>query len=164
MINIFNLFLTLFFFWILFGYSNDSISPFYISFGFLSSALVSFIAWKMKIITKYSHFLFLHIGFYKHFIGIVFFSFISSLLIIFRAAIASPKINPKIYFLPTQKNINKNELVLLASTINLLPGTVFIGLEDKKIIVCSLNESYIAKLNLEKICQNLDKINDNRLV
>ncbi len=163
MINIFNLFLTLFSFWVLFAYSNDNISWFYIFFGLVSSLIVSLIAWKIKIITKYSHFLFLHIGFYKHFIGIIFSSFGQSLSIIFKAAITGREINSKIYTLPVKK-LNNTELVLLMSTINLLPGTVFIGLEDKKIAIFALNEKYISNLNLEKIYDNLHKINDNRLV
>ncbi len=163
MINIFNLFLTLFSFWLLFAYSNDSLSWFYIFFGLFSALIVSLIAWKIKIITKYSHFLFLHIGFYKHFIGIVLSSFVESLLIIYQAAFIDKKIDAKIYLLPVKK-LNNAELVLLMSTINLLPGTVFVGLEDKKIAVFALNEKYISKLNLEKIYNHLDQINDNRLV
>ncbi len=163
MINIFNLFLTLFSFWVLFAYSNDNLSWFYIFSGLISSIIVSIIAWRIKIITKYSHFLFLHIGFYRHFIGIILFSFIESLLIIFRAAINSSKINYKIYLLPIKK-LNNSELVLLISTINLLPGTVFVGLIDKKIAIYSLNKKYISQLNLEKIYNSLERINDNRLV
>jgi multisubunit Na+/H+ antiporter MnhE subunit len=163
MINIFNLFLTLFSFWVLFAYSNDSLSWFYVFFGLAASIIVSFIAWKIKIITKYSHFLFLHIGFYKHFIGIIISSFIESLLIIFRAAKCSSEIDCAIYWLPIKK-LNNSELVLLMSTINLLPGTIFVGLEDNKIAICGLNKKYMDRLNLEKIYDNLEKINDNRLV
>ena len=163
MINIFNLFLTLFSFWVLFAYSNDNLSWFYIFFGLVSATIVSLIAWKIKIITKYSHFLFLHIGFYKHFISIMLSSFLESLLIIYKAAFSNQKINAKIYLLPVKK-LNNTELVLLISTINLLPGTVFVGLEDQKIAICGLNEKYITQLNLEKIYDNLGKINDNRLV
>ena len=150
MINIFTLFLTLFSFWVLFAYSNDSLSWFYVFFGLVSAIIVSLIAWKIKIITKYSHFLFLHIGFYKHFIGIVISSFFESLLIIYKAAFSNQKIDAKIYLLPVKK-LNNTELVLLMSTINLLPGTVFVGFEDKKIAICGLNEKYISQLNLEKI-------------
>jgi multisubunit Na+/H+ antiporter MnhE subunit len=125
--------------------------------------MVSVIAWKIKIITKYSHFLFLHIGFYRHFIGIIISSFFESLIIAFRAANNSSKLDCKIYFLPIKK-LNNSELVLLMSTINLLPGTIFIGLEDKQIAICGLNEKYMARLNLEKVYNKLEKINDNRLV
>ncbi len=163
MINIFNLFLTLFFFWVLFAYSNDSLSWFYIFFGLASSIIVSFIAWKMKIITKYSHFLFLHIGFYRHFIGIIISSFVESLLIIFRAATSSSKIDCKTYSFPAKK-LNNSELVLLMSTINLLPGTVFVGLEDQQITIFYLGIKYMERLNLDKIYDSLEKINDNRLV
>jgi multisubunit Na+/H+ antiporter MnhE subunit len=90
-------------------------------------------------------------------------SFAESLLIIFRAAISGREIDCKIYLLPVKK-LNNSELVLLMSTINLLPGTVFVGLEDKKIAICGLNEKYVSKLNLEKIYDSLSKINDNRLV
>ena len=163
MINIFNLFLTLFFFWLLFAYSNDSLSWFYVFFGLASATIISLIAWKIKIINKYSHFTFLHFGFYKHFVGLIFSSFVQSLLTIYRVAILSPKIDPKIHFLPVGK-LNNSELILLISTINLMPGLLFIGLEDKKIIISALNEAYIKQLNLDKIIHSLDKINDNRLV
>ena len=96
MINIFNLFLTLFFFWALFAYSNDNLSWLYIVFGLVASIATSFTAWKIKIINKHSRFLFLHLGFYKHFLGLIFSSFFQSLLIIFRVAISSFKIDPKI--------------------------------------------------------------------
>lgn len=194
MINIFNLFLILFSFWLLFSYSNGSLSWFYVCFGLLSSLLVSFVSWKMKIITKHSNFLFLHIGFYRHFLGIIFSSFPASLLTIFRAAIASPKVDYKIYFLPIKKlnnpkfhhtsalqasenqrfwecqdptkdgNWHNIELALLIPTINLLPNIVFVGLEDQNMIICGLGEQNIAQLDLEKIYVNLAKINDNNLV
>jgi len=163
MINIFNLFLTLFSFWLLLAYSNGNLSWFYILCGLIASSIVSFVAWRIKIITKYSHFLFLNIGFYRHFLAIIFLSFLASLLTIFRAVIGRNRIDCKIYSIPIKK-LNNAELILLISTINLLPGTVFIGLEDQKIIICGLNEQYITKLNLEKICVNLAKINDNKLV
>jgi len=163
MINIFNLFLTLFFFWLLSAYRNENLSWFYVFFGMIASSIVSFIAWRIKIITKHSNFLFLHLGFYKHFIGTILSSFLASLLTIFRAAIGSPKIDCKIYFLPINR-LSNAELALLIVTINFLPGVVFIGLEEQKIILCGLNEQYIAKLNLEKIYDNLAQINDNRLV
>jgi len=163
MINIFNLFLTLFSFWVLFSYSNENLSWFYIFVGLVSSIIVSLIAWKMRIITKYSHLLFLHIGFYKHFVSIIVSSFLESILIIFRAATNSSKIDCKIYSLPVKK-LNNSELVLLMSTINLLPGTVFVGMEDDKITICGLSKKYIGRLNLNKLYDSLDKINDNRLV
>ena len=163
MINIFNLFLTLFSFWILFAFSNGNLSWFYVFLGLFASITISFISWKIKIITKHSQFLFLHIGFYRHFLGIIFSSFLPSLLTIFRVAIGSKRIDCKIYSLPIKK-LNNVELSLLISTINLLPGTIFVGIEDKKIIICGLNDQYIAKLNLAKIYDDLTKINDNRLV
>jgi multisubunit Na+/H+ antiporter MnhE subunit len=163
MINIFNLFLTLLSFWLLFAYSNGNLSWFYVFFGIIASLIVSLISWKIKIITKHSNFLFLHIGFYKHFLGIIFSSFAASLLIIFKVAIGSSKIDYKIYSLPI-KRLNNSELVLLIPTINLLPGVIFIRQEDQKIIIFALSKHYINKLDLAKICSELTHINDNRLV
>lgn len=163
MINIFNLFLTLFFFWALFAYSNDNLSWLYIVFGLVASIATSFTAWKIKIINKHSRFLFLHLGFYKHFLGLIFSSFFQSLLIIFRVTISSFKIDPKIYSLPI-KNLNNAQLVLLIPTINLMPGVLFVGFEDQKIIIFGLGDSYVKKLDLDKIINNLEKVNDSRLV
>jgi multisubunit Na+/H+ antiporter MnhE subunit len=128
----------------------------------ISALIVSLIAWRIKIITKYSHFLFLHVGFYKHFIGIIAYYFLESLKIAFNAA-RNKQDNYKIYSLPIKK-LNNTELVLLISTINLLPGTIFIGIEGEKINIFALDKKYIEKLNLDKICDSLEKINDNRLV
>ena len=163
MINIFNLFLTLFSFWLLFAYSGDHFSQLYVLFGLVSSIVVSLIAWKIKIINKYSHFTFLHFGFYKHFISLILSSFYQSLLIAYRVAIASPRIDPKIHFLPIGK-LNNSELVLLISTLNLIPGVLFVSLEDKKIIISTVSEFYFEQLDLDKIISSLDKINDSRLV
>ena len=162
MINIFNLFLTLFFFWLLFAYASGSISGMCIIFGLLSALLVSIVAWKLKIISKFSGFLFLHLGFYRHFIGVIFSSFVPSLIIAFEAATASKKINPHVYSLPIRKFNNKKS-ALLISTINLMAGIVFVGLEDGKINICSLGNSYLEHIDLDKIIDNLRKINDNTL-
>jgi len=167
MINIFNLFLTLFFFWLSFAYLGENLSWLCVFFGLLSSLIISFIAWKIKIINKYSHLIFLHFGFYKHFVGLIFSAFPQSLLTAYRAAIASQKINPKIHFFLV-KSLNNNELVLLISTINMMPHLLFIGVKDKlkgkEVIILSLNDFSVSKLNLRQVISDLDKINDNRLV
>ncbi|MCE3254782.1 MAG: hypothetical protein K0R25_276 [Rickettsiaceae bacterium] len=162
MINIFNLFLTLFFFWILFSYVNGSLSWFYVFFGAASSLIVSIISWKLKIITKRSNFLFLSFGFYHHFFAVIFHSFTKSLKIAFACAFGSKKINPQIHELPLKKP-NSRKSILLISTINLMAGLVFVGFKDDKIIICSLHENFIKQLDLPKLLKELNKVNDNRL-
>jgi multisubunit Na+/H+ antiporter MnhE subunit len=148
---------------VLFAYSGDHFSWIYIFAGMVSSFLASFIAFKTKIINKHSHFLFLHIGFYKHFLSLLFSSFLSSVLLILRSAISSRKINPEIHFLSVKKLTN-SQLVLLIPTLNLMKGILFISFKDNKIELISFEEKYFKQIDLDKIIENLDKVNDNRLV
>jgi multisubunit Na+/H+ antiporter MnhE subunit len=162
-INIFNLFLVLLSFWLLLAYSGGVLSWLYIAIGFVASLTVSFIAWKIKIINKYSSFLFLNIGFYKHFLKIIFSSFFVSIKIVIKIIFSSQDIKPDFYTAPIKK-LNNNELVLLINTINLTAGLLFIGLNGKNITIYAVNEKLFKKLNISKICSNLHKINDSRLV
>lgn len=163
MINIFNLFLVLFSLWILFSYANHTLSWFYIFFGLVSSAIVSFISWKIKIINKYSNFLFLNFGFYRHFFYLIFGSFVSSMVIIFKMVMDSDDINPEFYSVEIKRCTN-SELILLITTINLMPGLVCLGFKNKEIIIYALSKRYFKGLNLNKVYKNLHHINDNRLV
>lgn len=163
MINIFNLFLVLFSFWLLLAYSGGVLSWIYIAIGFVSSLIISFIAWRIKIINKYSSFLFLNIGFYKHFLKIIFSSFFVSIKIVVKTIYGSQDIKPDFYTAPIKK-LNNNELVLLINTINLTAGLLFIGLKGRNIIIYATNEKLFKEFNVNKICSNLHKINDSRLV
>ncbi len=163
MINIFNLFLTLFFFWIIIAYSNSTLSWFYVFFGMFSALIISFCAWKMKIINKYNHFLFLNFGFYRHFLIIIGSAFLPSLVIIFESLTNKTRNSFGFYQLPVKK-LNNLELLLMMSTINLMPGTIFLGINDNQLKIFAINQKYFAKINLAAIYESLEKINDNRLV
>lgn len=139
------------------------LSPAYVFFGLVTSLIVSLIAWKIKIINKHTSFLFLNFGFYQHFLKVIFLSFIESVLIAIKLAMGSKDIKPHFHSIPIKKLTN-NEIVLLTNTINLMAGLVCVGFKDKNIIICALNEKYFKKLNITKICDNLYKIYDSRLV
>ncbi len=168
MINIFNLFLTLFFLCLLFACSNGNITPHHFSWlfvliAFFSSIIASLVAYKLKIFNKDSHFSFLHFGFYRHFIKLFFSAFLQSILVVFRIAISSRKIEPKIYSLPIEE-LEIHTLNLLIFTINMTPGLLFIDLIDDKIVILGLNKSYIEKLDLKQIIRQIDRVDDNKLV
>lgn len=163
MINIFNLFLVLFFFWLLLAYSGGVLSWSYVFFGLITAAIVSFVAWKIKIINKHSSFLFLNLGFYRHFFKIIASSFLASIAVAVDIASQGADIKPKFYSIPIKK-LNNNEIVLLINTINLMAGLICVGFKDKNVIVYSVNDQCFKKLDVKKICDNLHKINDSRLV
>jgi hypothetical protein len=131
----------------------------FLSLGILLCLAASFLAWKLKIIRKSSNLLFLHFGFYRHFFKIIFSAFFPSLKIAFRAAIASKEIDPKVFHLKVKK-LNKKELLLLAPTLNLMAGLLFVRNEDEKISILSLYDECIFGLNLEEIIANLDQMHD----
>jgi hypothetical protein len=117
----------------------------------------------MKIINKHSHFLFLHIGFYRHFSWLIISSFIGSILMIFKAAFSKTKVSSKIHLLQVEKITNR-QLVLLIPTINLTKGLLFIGFKNNQLSVAKFGSGDFGKLDLIKIIENLDRINDNHLV
>ncbi|MFT6106632.1 MAG: multisubunit Na+/H+ antiporter MnhE subunit [Rickettsiales bacterium] len=163
MINIFNLFLTLFFFWILLTFSNEKLSWAFVFIGAGASLLISLLSWKLKLINKHSKFLFLHVGFYRHFSWLIISSFFGSVLMILKAAFFQSKTNPKIHLLKDEK-INSNQLILLITTINLTKNLLFIGFNNNQLTVANFGDSDFGKPDLVKIIENLEKINDNHLV
>ncbi|MFT6077505.1 MAG: multisubunit Na+/H+ antiporter MnhE subunit [Myxococcota bacterium] len=163
MINIFNLFLTLFFFWVLLAFAGDKFSWEYLFIGIGSSIIASLAAWKMKIINRHSHFLFLHIGFYRHFVWLIISSFIGSIAMILKIAFSKSKIDPKIHLLEVEKITNR-QLVILIPTINLTKNLLFIGFNKNQLSVANFGSGDFGNLDLDRIIENLDKINDNNLV
>ena len=159
MINIFNLFLTFFFFWALFGFAGGFISMTYFSLGLLICLVLSFLFWQLKIIKKSSNLLFLHFDFYRHFFNVIFSSFKQSIKIAVNPRIS----NAKIFHLKV-KELKSTELQLLIATINLSSGLLFASYEQGKISIFALDDEYLENFNLPKTIKNLKDINDHKLV
>src|SRR3989338_1139716 len=94
MVNIFNLFLFLLFFWFILMLSIAQFSPIYIIFGTVFSYSVSFLAYKLKLIEKKSELLYLSFNFYRHFLKIYFTNFFPAIKFnLFKILKVLPNIN-----------------------------------------------------------------------
>jgi len=161
MINIFNLFLVLLFFWFIFAGAGGVLSWLYLFLGIIVSATISLIAWKIKLINQSTDFLFLNLGFYKHFCKLIFCSFFKSIALLFSSSFKT--LNPVTYYLPITKQ-NSSELALFMSTISLIPGLFCLGLKDDELIIHALDEKYFKQSKINEIYNNLKSIKDDRLV
>lgn len=165
MINIFNLFLVLFSAWIILCLTSNLFSTFYIATGFIFSCIISFISWQSKIINRESKFIFLNFGFYKHFLAFLIKNLHKSIILSIQFAIAGPSITPVLYKIPMdRKSISEIELSLFIATINIIPGIIYVGIDDQKIILHALSEKYLEYIDLNQIFHDLGKINDDSLV
>lgn len=161
MINIFNLFLVLLFCWLAFAFAGGVLSWFYLFLGIVVSAVISFISWKIKLISRSTNFLFLSLGFYKHFIRLFFTSFFKSIFVLVKSTFKPGY--PTIYYVTIKKQ-NSTELALFMSTISLIPGLFCLGIQDEELIIHALDEKYFKQTNINHIYNNLKHINDDQLV
>ena len=163
MINIFNLFIVLFTCWMVLLFTGDKLSWFYIISGFLMSAIISFASWKIRIINKNTHFLFLNFGFYLYLFPIILQSFYKSLFLLLKFALVDSS-EPSIHYFSLKNRHSKSQLALFISVVALMPGIFCIGIKRKKMIIHALDSSYFDRNKLEAIYNNLYKVNDDRLV
>ena len=164
MINIFSLFLVLFFTWIALIASNNLVLWSYLALGFIASFLISIIAWKIKIINHHSKFLFLNWGFYRHFAPLFLSGFSKSLFLIINTSFSTKKNQSILYYFPIKKQNDNSELLLFFLSITLIPGLLYLGVREGKIIIHALDKKYFDYKKLNKIYNNLYRINDDRLV
>lgn len=163
MLNIFNLFLFLFALWSLFMISSGNISWLYLVLGIGSSAFVSGLSYRLKLIDKNSELLYLSLGFYQNFVVSYFRNFFSSIKLVIKLAFRREPFKPVIHV----TNINQKHRLnytLLATSINMTTGLFCIGLREKEIFVHAIEEEYFARFDLRKLMADLAKVNDDDLV
>lgn len=163
MTNIFNLFLFLLLLWIIFMFSSNKFSTGFILFGVLSSIIVAFSSYQLKLFDKKTEFLFLSIGFYKHFVGLYFKNFFRSFYVLFNMATFDKSIHPTIRYINIKENYKFNYALLIA-TINMNCGLFAINLAKNKIAVHCVNDSYFFAFDLLKYTINLNNVNDDNLI
>lgn len=164
MINIFNLFLFLYIFWLILMLINDIFSSFLLIFGVFVALFVSILARKIKIINKDINFLFLNFGFYKHFLLIYFLSLFRYLILMPRFLLINGRDNSYIIKFSVKKALNRHELSLFISTINMLPAISCIDKKNKEITIYCVNKELFNKDEIVKIYDNIYKINDDSLI
>ena len=163
MINIFNLFLVLSACWAILIFANNMLFLPYILIGIMVCALITFVSWKMGIVSKKSRFLFLNFGFFKHFISVIARSFFRSIILTIKSALFLNNTDPIIYHFPIEKQ-NDGNLTLLIATLSFIPGVFCVGIKDDELIIHALNEDCLINARLDKIYKGIEEINDNRLV
>jgi len=161
MINIFNLFLFLISIWILVMIITSKSSAIYFLFGSLAAILISFFSYKLKIIDKKSKFLYLNIGFYRHFFALFVKNYVKSLILILKFAFFK---NDNLAIIKKYKIHNQDiDITMLVSSINMITGLYAIN-KGNELIVYYLDKSYLKDLNFKKIYKSLNNIDDNNLV
>ena len=164
MINIFNLFLFLYSFWLVLLFLKDGFSVFFLILGIFICFLVSIFARKIKIINKDFNLLFLSFGFYRHFF-IIYFISCYKYLILLPKLVFSQKINQDcLFYIKIKKKLTKQEFALFIATINLIPGISYVDKKGGDIIIYSTIKELFNKVDIVKIYNNIHRINDDSLV
>ena len=163
MLNIFNLFLFLLTLWSLFMFFGNDFSLPFLIFGIFSSGLVAMVAYRLKLINQKSELLYLSLGFYKHYLGIYFKNFISSLSLIIDLAINRKSLHPTIHKVKFRDSYNFNP-ALLISSYNMSTGLFAIAFENDNLIIHAIHEDYFYKFDLLHYTLNLNNVNDDNLV
>ena len=163
MTNIFNLFLFLLLLWIIFMISSNKFSTGFVLFGALSSMIVAFSSYQLKLFDKKSELLYLSIGFYKHFLTLYFKNFWRSFYVLFNLATFGKTFHPTIRYINLKENYKFNHTLLIA-TINMNCGLFAINVANNKIAVHCVNDSYFFAFDLLKYTINLNNVNDDNLI
>lgn len=163
MLNIFNLFLSLFAWWALFMIAAGKTSMLYIIFGIISAALVSIVSSRFKMIEKKSELLYLSFGFYRHFIKIFIGNFFSSLRLVISIILIREPLYPTIHKIKIDSNIGFNPALLVAS-INMTTGLFSIESKKGEITIHAISQEYFESFNLTKTCKSLRNVNDDDIV
>ncbi len=164
MINIFNLFLFLFFtISVILMVLAQEIAVFYAIIGFFTAVLLSFIAYKTKFIEKNSEMIYLNFSFYSHFLTIFIISFLKSMKMMFLMIFTKKEVNPIVFKVEIKdlSNVNKN---VFKTTVNMFVGLSVIENQGNIVAIYALNEEYFYELNINKIIKNLSQINENEII
>ncbi|HLD76544.1 MAG TPA: hypothetical protein VI861_00265 [Rickettsiales bacterium] len=162
MVNIFNLFLFLLFFWFILMLSIAQFSPIYIIFGTVFSYSVSFLAYKLKLIEKKSELLYLSFNFYRHFLKIYFTNFFPAIKLILFLAFTKKTIRPLIYQI--EIDCKKFHQGLLIASFDMYCGIFCVRNWGENFSIYALDEKYFDRFNLFKILKVLPNINEDNLI
>lgn len=143
--------------------ASGNLSWLYLAFGIISSVLIAFSSYKLKLVEEKSELLYLSFGFYRHFFKIYFGSFFSALTLIFELAFRREPFKPVIHLVKIT-NKNRINLALFATSINMSSGLFCIGMRDNEAFIHAVEDQYFAKFNLKNLLSILPHINDDNLV
>ena len=163
MINIFNLFLFLYAFWGILAFAGGNLGMNFIIFGFLFSLIISLAAWKLKLINKKANFLFLNLGFYKHFLSLFFANLFRSIIFLAKTTFSKSQDNNCFFEITFEKILNKSELSIFMASISFIPGICYVSCDKNIVTIYALNEEFFKKDSLNKIYNNINKVDDDNL-
>ncbi len=163
MLNIFNLFLFLLLLWIALMLSSAHVNMIYLLLGILSCGLTAIGCAKLNLINKNTEFLYLSLGFYRHFIKLYFSNFFKSLGVILKLSLSTKPIRPLVYSVVIEYK-DKFNPALMDSTLIMLAGLFCIGMQDETFFIHALDEKYFEVIDFYKIRKILPQVNDDNLV
>ncbi len=134
----------------------------YLIFGGCASAMVASGAYKLKIITKDSEFLYFNFGFYRHFLVIYIKNFFVFPRFLINLAFG-PEPRPLIFQWEIGE-MSKSDFALLVASFNMACGLLFVDLNGKKLFVHTTDKRFFEKIDLEKIREDISKISDISLI
>jgi hypothetical protein len=164
MINIFNLFLFLCVIWAILIYVSGDFSMGFMVFGVVLSSVISIASWKLKIINKNFNFLFLNLGFYRHFLSIFFIFLIKFIFFLIRTTFTRQVDQDCLFQISPNKILNKSELSIFVATLSFIPGISYVKTHKSIITIYAVSETLFEKRNLGKLYHNIHKINDDSLI
>lgn len=150
--------------WAILLFISSSFSLILIAIGLITCFLISIISWKLKIINKNYNFLFLNLGFYRHFLATYMIYFIKSFIFIVKVSFFKDKSDPIFFEINLKKSLNKSDLSSFIATVTFIPGISYIETKNQQILIYAYNKKIFYSANLEKIYRNIYKINDDSLV
>lgn len=162
MTNIFNQFIFLLFIWLIFMVLGQNFSFFYLNSGIITSLLLAFLSFKLKIIEKNSPMLFLHLNFYKHFLSIILVSFIYSFRLIYIILLAKKEFTPKIYSFEVE--LKDDEKNLFIASANLFCGISLIEEDKNQFKIHAIDDWFFKKFNHKKVIKSIAQINENEII
>lgn len=165
MINIFNLFLFLYAFWGILAFASDSLTMSFIALGFFFSLIVSLIAWKLKMVRKKVNFLFLNLGFYKHFLSLFFVNFFYCVIFLVKTTFVKKDPENNCFFeMNFEKILTKSEMAIFIASISFIPGLCYVDCDKTVVTIYALDERFFRKDPLQKIYNNINQVDDDNLV
>lgn len=163
MLNIFNQFLFLFACWIFFMTLASTFKILYFVLGVVACGAVSLLCYKLQIINNKSKFLFLSIGFYRHFFLIYFKNFFKAIFLIIDLAINRRVMMPTINIIKfNEENAEDNHLLI--ASINFCVGVFVLNATESSLVIHSIDKGFFKELNINNLKKQLRLINDDEIV
>lgn len=162
--NIFVMFLVMATLWMSAIVLLNIFTPYYIIFGIIASAICSLLAYRMRCFNKRSKMLFLHIGFYRHFI--LFFNEVifGHFKLAFKfLSLRKLKIDPTLDFILIDKD-DDEDISIYIDSINLISGVICIAVRKRHLLIHSLHPSFISRLDMHILSKRTNKVPDDSLI